>query len=203
MKINGQLTASDYLKAQYLHARPSRAMAIAFGILVGLLALGFLAGFYIMLVDNNLSSLWGFSWPIALIIVVFLLYFFVMLPMRVRRIYGQHKEMSSPFEHEITPEGLVSSNLYGYAKRPWANFIKWKENQDLFMLYVSDVQFILIPRRFIAPEQLAALHARLQENNVTERGKPNRGGFIAMSIYFAVLIIIVAVVYWSYVSRVP
>ncbi len=203
MKINGQLTASDYLKAQYLHARPSRGMTIVFAILIGLLALGFFIGLHIILVDNNPSALWGFSWPIAAIIAVFVLYYFVMLPMRVRRIYGQHKEMQVPFQHEITAEGLVSSNAFAQAKRPWGHFIRWKENKDVFMLYVSDVSFILIPRRFITPEQLAALHARLQENGVPQHGKPNRSGLIAMGVYFAILIIIVAIVYWSYMHRVP
>ncbi len=35
------------------------------------------------------------------------------------------------------------------------------------------------------------------------RGKANRSGFIAVAVYFATLIIIVAVIYWSYLNRVP
>lgn len=167
MKINGKLEWTDYLDAQRLHMRQGgwrRGLQYA---VVAMLLLAF--GFLLIpaIQDQDWSLLWPLSWPL-IAGGVFLLYLYVIVPRRMRQIYLQHKEMAAPFEHEITPAALVSTGQFGHAERPWNIFHKWRENDKLFLLYVSDIQFVLIPKRFCTREQLQALRARLRENNVRE-----------------------------------
>lgn len=201
MKINGQLTPEDYLQAVHLNMRPGRLAAAVLYILLGLLVLGILAGIYPALAAGGLVESMTFLLPLLVIILFIALYYFVLFPRRVRQIYEQQKEMTAPFEHEITPDGLITSNQYGYANRPWANFRKWRENKDLFLLYLSDLQFILLPKRFCTPEQLQAIRERLLANKIPEGGASYRGRLIAVGIYFAVLLLIFAALYVSFFSR--
>ena len=167
MKINGKLEWTDYLEAQKLHMKRGgwrRALLYTTAIIL-ILAFGFVLVSAIL--DEDWGLLWPLSWPI-IVGGVFLLYTYVIIPRRVRQIYSQHKEMAAPFEHEITPTMLVSTTQFGHGDRPWNIFHKWKENEKIFLLYTSDVQFVLIPKRFCTPEQLEALRLRLRENNVRE-----------------------------------
>ncbi len=201
MKINGQLTLEDYLQAQYLHMRPGRLAAAVLYILLGLVVLGILGSLYPSIAAGDPIQSMIFILPFLVIILFIVLYYYVLFPRRVQRIYEQQKEMSASFEHEITPEGLASSNQYGYANRPWGNFRKWRENNDLFLLYLSDLQFIVLPKRFCTPEQLQAIRERLQANKIPEGGASYRGRFIAVGIYFAVLLVLFAALYVSFFSR--
>ncbi len=201
MKISGQLTLDDYLHAQYLHMQPSRLVATVLYILVGLLVLGILAGLVPVIAAGGFVQSMTFVLPLLVIVLFIVLYYYVLFPRRVQRIYEQQKEMTAAFEHEITPEGLASSNKYGYANRPWGNFRKWRENKDLLLLYLSDIQFILLPKRFCTPEQIEAIRERLQANKIPLGGASYRGRFIAVAIYFAVLLALFAALYVSFFSR--
>jgi YcxB-like protein len=121
----------------------------------------------------------------------FVFYLRVIIPMNVRHMFEQQKELSAPFEHDLTAEGLNSSSQFGYATRPWSFFRKWKQNKNLLLLYTSDLQFLLIPKRFCTAEQLAAIQLRLQEYKVPEdaRHLRKRGCTIAVAIYIVLFII--------------
>ena len=198
MKIAGQLQWTDYLKAQFLNMRPNGLTGIAAYGFFGLLLLWMITGTLPTVAREGLGASWVFLLPIVTVVIFIPLYYYVLLPRRVRHIYEQHKEMSAPFEHEITTEGLVSSNQYGYANRPWGNFRKWTQNKNLLMLYLSDIQFILIPKRFCTPEQLEAILARLRENRVPEGNRLSRGRLIAMGIFLLLFIFIGIMLYMGF-----
>ncbi len=203
MKINGQLTAEDYLRAQYLHMRPGRLAAAGLYILLGLVVLGILGSLYPTIAAGDPIQSMIFILPFLVIVLFIVLYYYVLFPRRVQRIYEQQKEMSASFEHEITPEGLASSNQYGYANRPWGNFRKWRENKDLLLLYLSDVQFILLPKRFCTPEQLAALHAHLDQSKVLEASKVKSGSWVRTAFWVLLLIALASMLYLGFRSPVP
>lgn len=189
MKITGQLTLQDYLHAQSLHAR--RVWWVQ--LLVVLAALPLIGGYVSVMVPDIAAHGWVnlgyYLWLPVVIVLALLLYYFVALPRRVRRLFEQQKALSAPFEHEITPDGLVSSNQYGRSTRPWAHFLKWKESRDILLLYVSDLQFVLIPKRFCTAEQLEALRAQLAQNHVPQAGTVTRRSVIIAGILVFWLIV--------------
>ena len=167
MKIKGQLQWTDYLNSTLLHMQPGRlAKIVLFGALL-LIGCAFIGGFF-LLVIGQLERPVGFFFPLLIFLGIYPLYRYVLLPNRVKKIFSQQKELNSPFEMEFTDTGLVASNEFGNSNRPWGNFIKWRENKDLFILYHSDIVYTIIPKRiFTGPEQVEKVKAFL------EKRKPN------------------------------
>jgi len=196
MKIEGQIQWTDYLEAQLLHLRPAKWLRIVLYCIFGLIG----CSLVILLVSS------GGDWyltieyliPILFVLALFLLFRYVLLPGRVRHIYGQQKELAEPFEYEITDAGLTVANKYGHSIRPWGNFAKWKENKNLLLLYHSDVLFTMIPRRFCTDEQITAIHSHLLENKIPEASRSFRGCLIALLLYIVLMIIMVAILYLTF-----
>ncbi len=165
MKINSQLAWTDYLKAQYLHRQRGTY------VLLGVFVLVSIAGMAYQVAVNGWSESWPFFIPPPLLVVIISLYYYVSLRRRVHHLFEQNKELGAPVELEITSEGLTTTSQYGNSNRPWSLFRKWKESKDLLMLYITDIQFIMLPRRFFTDEQYAALHAYLDQNKVLEASR--------------------------------
>lgn len=91
--------------------------------------------------------------PILIILAIFPLYRYVILPNRIKKIYAQQKELHSPFEIEFTDTAMIFSNEFGNATRPWNHFTKWKENNELILLYHSDVIYNTLPKRIFTDPQ--------------------------------------------------
>ncbi len=188
MKINAQLTWTDYLNAQRLHMRPGTLGGIMRYVLIGFFVLMVVAGMASAVIAGGWAQSWPFLIPILLLLVAIPLYLYIFLPRRVRRLFEQHKELGAPIEHEITPEGLLMTSQYGNSNRPWNIFRKWKENKDLLLLYITDLQFIMIPKRFFAAEQLTALHGYLDQNKVLEASKVKSSNWVRNALWVLLLI---------------
>ncbi len=199
MKISGQLLWTDYLKAQFLHMRPGKLTSILRYVIFGLVGLAVLAGMF----AGGVAESWVFYLPILLLFVAIPLYYYVFLPRRVRGLFEQHKELGAPVEHEITPEGLITTSQYGNSNRPWSLFRKWKESKDLLMLYLTDVQFIMIPRRFFTDEQFAALHAYLDQNKVLEASRVRTNTGWRTALWIVLLLALVIAFYVGFRSQTP
>ena len=170
MKIKCQLEWTDYLNSQLLHMQPSRrAKKILYGVL-GVMVCGFIGGFFLfaagqleLLRDLSLSC-----FGVAIFVPLYVLYLrYIFLPKRVKKIFFQQKELSSPFEIEFTDTSMLASNEFGNSTRPWKNFIKWKENKKLLLLYHSDMLYNIIPKRFFFdPQQIETVKTYLETNKV-------------------------------------
>jgi hypothetical protein len=174
--------------------RPSHFQQIAIYFLLALLVLSLVV--YLVLVfgrGGGLGDVW-WLWPVVFVAAFLVIYLRVLLPWNARRVFFQQKESASPFEHEITETAFNSSGQYGSATRPWVNFHKWKEDKDLLMLYLSDVMFIVIPKRFCTPEQVDAIRARLVENKIPQT-RPNPVRLILLGVFFFLLIVVAVTAY--------
>jgi hypothetical protein len=187
MKLSGKFEWTDYRDFQYLHMAPLGAAKIIRNIVYGLAGLAFLASLYLY------AAGWLDLFIVLLLVVTAMivgLLQFVLVPWRARKIYNQQKELSMPFEMEIREDGLSASNELSSSRRPWNNFLKWKENRDMFLLYHSDVMATIIPKRFLKPEQLEAIKRHLRENNV-----PVDRGLRQMLIYPVFLVLVGALLF--------
>ncbi len=193
MKISGQLTATDYIKARQMDARSGRITDL---VLLVLLALGVIAlepYFGTSIPQGGLALIWRGTWPVLAIAGVALLYYLVVLPWRVRRTYEDDGEMLTSFGYEITPGGLSLSHAPEQAIRPWRDFMKWDENEDLFLLYPKGAEFIVIPKRYCSTEQAGKLRTYLKASKIPHGRESKRSRFIAIGIFVAILIIMLAV----------
>jgi flagellar biosynthesis/type III secretory pathway M-ring protein FliF/YscJ len=109
--------------------------------------------------------------PLALLLV-FLLFQYVYKPFMLGRTFKKHKDLSAPFEMELSDEGLSVSNPQGRALIPWNNFVKWAEGREMILLYRSYITFQMLPRRLFASQSdLQYLREQLARNHVPQAGQ--------------------------------
>jgi hypothetical protein len=191
MKIRYQLTWEDYLEAVMLHQckiilpiKNPLMMGIIFIVATGLsIALFFLG-------EDPASRIISFMVPFFLGSLT--LYRYVFLPRRIRNLFSQQKELSLLTEVELTADAFQVSNAYGSSERPWSDFVMWKENQNLFTLYQSNVLFNILPKRVLTdPDQERIIQEYLTQNNVQQDKKRRFPLWLVLLVLAAVILTLV------------
>jgi hypothetical protein len=144
MELRGALSARDVLAAQWLHIKP-RPTYTVIGIL--LLAAAVWALWFSFSLPNLRSNGWLLIGSLALVAA-----FGLWLPYRTVRTYRQRRGMQRQLRMTPSESGLLAENETGKATVPWSDFIKWKEGNGAFLLYVSDDMFHIVPKHFFQSE---------------------------------------------------
>ncbi len=191
MKFQGKFEWTDYLAAQNLHLRQPLVARVMLSVVFAFMGLTLL-GALIYAIMGKLDIL--VMLPLVFVGAFFVLYRYVLLPGRIRQLFTQNKELSLPLEYEITEAGLNVSNELGSSLRPWKNFVRWKEDKDVLMLYQSDAAFTMLPKRFFTdPQQFESIMRHLEENQVPVAG--GKGWWITPLVYLILVIVIGWIVY--------
>jgi len=141
IEIKGTLLAEDYVSAQYLHLRPRPIFRI-FGIIV--LALFLWAGWYSLTSGEPDVLDYIFFLAMGYLILNFAVY----LPWKTRRIYRQQKALQRELTMKFDEVGVNAENENGRSRTSWEDFHKWKANDQLILLYLSDCLYHMVPKRF-------------------------------------------------------
>lgn len=199
MKIKGQLQWTDYLNSSLLHLQPTgQAKVLGYSILI-FFGFGILGSLYL---SSTGRLPIGSLVPGAIFLAFIALFRYVFLPRRVKKIFFQQQELSLPFEIEFTGNGMNATNDIGNSNRPWTNFIKWKENEELLLLYHSDVLYNIIPKRiFTDPQQIEAIKSYLINNKIPVA--KSRTARVGCAIYMILIIVIIFILTVNLTSRVP
>ena len=153
----GAVTAEDYLHAQRLHRRRIESWlyggcvltALCGGLLLWQFPDAMLAGG--MLVGGGTCGLVGE-------VAVSRLY----LPWKVRRLHKQMKAFAHPLVYEWDETTLRASSPQAQGERPWSDFLKYREDDRIFLLYHADNLFEMLPKRwFAAAQQIEDFRQRL------------------------------------------
>jgi hypothetical protein len=194
MKIKGQLEWTDYLSSQLLHMRLGSFGTIALYGVLAVMVFGLIGGLF--LAADGIFSIATMIPPFVFAVLV-VLYRYVFLPKQIKKIFFQQKELSLPFEMEITETGIVASNELGNGIRPWVNFVKWKEDKTHLILYHSDIMYTIIPKRlFPDPQQVEIIKAHLEKNKIPIAKSQRRT--TAFALYFLLLIVIATMLYMGF-----
>jgi hypothetical protein len=71
----------------------------------------------------------------------------IMVPRKARRIFAQTPALQRPYQVTWDDRALTSTNQQGAGMYPWAEFHKSREIAGLFLIFLSDVMFIMVPKR--------------------------------------------------------
>jgi hypothetical protein len=188
IQLKGQYELSDFKKAQSLHARGGKVSTwLGYGV-IGIIACMTLLGFVLVLIAR---FPWEFLTLPILLLAVWAFFQFVLIPYQLGRVFKQQKDLSAPFEIELTDEEFYFHNAFGNSRMPWGNFVKWKENADLLLLYRSDAAFHLVPKRlFSGSEEADYVLSRLRAHNVSNAAKVRN----PVQVVFVAGLIVVAIV---------
>ena len=164
--LNIVLESDDYIAANALHCR-GQYVRLFIGMVVGYLVvvLGMSA-----VLDRSLPEPVGFGIGLAAIVALggvwLLCARFVLLPTRSRRIFRQQKNLHQPFQITWDDETMATTATSGHNTTPWQDFLKWRENTKLFLLYRSDVMFNLIPKRAFSDSEGVEDFRRLAKEKI-------------------------------------
>lgn len=160
------LTEMDWVDANWLHQRWDRDAWLGRGLGIALLAC---TGF--LLLDNDslsppLNALGGglLSLPVVFWVLNPVL-LRLMLPGRVRKLFLQTKAALAPFNMEWDERGVSFTSENWSQKNVWSDFLKWRENEKVFLLYINNQSFRIIPLRFFAdPSQFENFATTARKN---------------------------------------
>ncbi len=152
--IEGQIAEADLLAAYRLHSRKGWRFLIAFwglgilAIVLGYLALlaGYQAGFLFRALGAGLVLGVSFSLVLALVLR------YVSVPRSVRRIYHEDAELSRPFTYAWDDEALRGRTTTSRWDRPWSDYLRWRQDDRLVLLYRSSVIFEPVPKSWFRSE---------------------------------------------------
>lgn len=163
MEIKGTLQPEDLISARWLYLR-SRPFFVVFGSILFILTLsGFLLDFF---GPSNIRDYTQGGFLLGVILYI-LFVFFVYIPFKLRRNYRQRKALQREVLLTISESGINSRNTNGSANIPWEDFLKWKAGKNMFLLYVSDSTYHIIPKRFfLNTEDIDRFH-KILESKIT------------------------------------
>lgn len=144
--ISGAVSSKDYLDALRLHRRKAvkRQLLLLFALaaigmvvaatgnlLIGIILIGAgVGGFIGEFVLSNLT-----------------------LPRRARKIYSQQAALRANYTYSWDKNGVSVSSENANARRPWSDYIKTLESEDLILLYHSDIMFEIFPKSWFANKE--------------------------------------------------
>ena len=165
IEIKGQYTLNDYQQAQRLNARAGkgRNLLIAVLYLIAACQLAFMLAFFIP------SREWSAVVGLALLGVLYLLFFYGYVPLRVKRIFYQQKELQLPFCLEIDENGLDVRNELGHSHRPWKGYTSWREDEHLLLLYLAEGSFQMLPKRLAGVGVVDFVRQRLRAYKIPQK----------------------------------
>lgn len=163
-EITVQLTDEDYIAALKLHSRDVWKPAFWF-----LFSFTSIVGIYSFLKNIDYIGprvlLLGIPAVVAVAACIglvgaaiwYLFYRNYVLVRMGRRIYKQQRSMQTPGRFFWSKDGFQGEDELAVVKTPWNNITKWRENETIFMFYVSDLMFHVIPKRaFTEARQLSS-----------------------------------------------
>lgn len=147
MELKGALREKDLRVAAWMHIAPRKTYAI-----LGLLVLASaICALWLAFFGSKPDSGWA-KWAVLASLVYLPAHFFLYVPYRLRRHFRQFKALQREQLLATTDTGLTTATEDGSATVPWSDLLRWKESNALFMLYVADSTYCLIPKRFFASE---------------------------------------------------
>ncbi len=147
--VSGRITPAIYLQAQQLHR--ARALKIAY-ICCAVLALAGLAGFALGYRWGGVVSGGAIGGLLGQLAVE---KFYV--PYKVNKLYGQYKDLSGEFTMTWDSQYLQGQGASGHSQRLWANYCKWKEDKHVFLLYIADNLYEVMPKAWFADTDAAVM----------------------------------------------
>jgi hypothetical protein len=95
----------------------------------------------------------------------------ITLPRKTRRIFAQTPMLRRPFQITWDERALTSTNEQGSGTYPWAEFHKTRELAGLFLVFFSDVMFVIIPKRAFRDEATLRDFRECMQTHVRPRNR--------------------------------
>ena len=153
-----QLLPDDIKAACCLHILPRSRFISAIGLVL-------LCAFYALAVAALTKIVSGTSdwddWVTVLVAACPPIWYFILMPASIRKMYTQLKALQAPTEMIVTQDGIAATSANGVGVIPWNHVHKWRESKHVFLVYMSDEAYHIVPKRCIDREHEEILKTAL------------------------------------------
>ncbi|MFG6094849.1 YcxB family protein [Leptothoe sp. ISB3NOV94-8A] len=158
-----QLTPKDYLKSNYLHLRPGPVRKrVYIALLVIYLLLTVFTGYSAILSANNAGN-----FILLLLLGAFGIYwYFILIPLATRRLAANNPYFLFENQIQISPDILEIVDANGTTRTRLTDYVKYKFNRDLIILYITDRAFHVLPRHSFPSEENFQMFLTYLQNNL-------------------------------------
>ncbi|WP_374334561.1 YcxB family protein [Leeia sp.] len=156
-QISGHITADDYILATHLfYKRQRQSQYLCFSLILAI-------GLGLCLLDfttlRTQIATFGFIMTFSIIA-----YHRHVVPDRIRRLHQQRKAFADLITFSWDTSSFTASSVQGHGSMPWADFVRYKEDQAVILLYHDDSLYTLVPKRwFQDTAQLNDFRQQLQQ----------------------------------------
>ena len=188
--IKGQITKKEFMAFHRLNRRQSKIVDAVDMIIVCLMLLVLVIAFAL---EKKPLGVWMYYLPVFLMLLMIPVLLWVVLPLTWRRIYDQDNEIKLPFEIELGEKAIQFSNEVGKTTRPWTHYRKWKENDELLILYQTDHHATPLPKRIFSAEELTFLYDRLGSHHVPKARPISTVSCVVYAAFGPILLVVLTV----------
>ena len=155
MQLRYELTLSDYLSAQALHAK--RSGLSYFSRILGYVICPVLGCLF--LAWNLASGLFTSSPAIAVLVPVYLLACPLILRWNLRRCYRRTRSSNCGCTIDFEPNLVRTASASTRSEIEWSAIRRFSEDNRTLLLYLAPAKYIAIPKRVCTAEQVRELRA--------------------------------------------
>jgi len=100
---------------------------------------------------------------------------YVLVPRKARKLFRQQKSLHSEASIGWSGEGFSYKSPLTTTLHPWAHYRAWGENKDVLVMFLTDTQFNLVPKRHIPDGALEELRTLLDKAGIQRVGRTLTG----------------------------
>lgn len=161
LSLTYHITQDDFVAAQRAHQRRNLSGRIQFRLGI------FLFGLFILMAVFSViftPRVWvNYTLPLVLAAAYVYVYYFAH-----RLAYRKNAGLFSDIAVNVSSDGIHIITPHSESTVPWSRYQRWIESEDVFLLYVGQRTFNIIPKRVLTADQQDTLRTMLKTNVVSD-----------------------------------
>ena len=157
LSLTYHITQEDFVAAQRAHQRRNLSGRVQFRLGMFLFGLFLLMALFSVIFTPHVWM--NYTLPLVLAAAYLYLYYFAH-----RLAYRKNAGLFSDIAVDVSSDGIHIITPHSESTVPWSRYQKWVESKDVFLLYVGQRTFNIIPKRVLTAEQRDLLRTMLIGN---------------------------------------
>ena len=144
MNCSYSLSEREVIKAMQLHGKGSRKNLVILALTGTLLfAIGFSTGHRVLSIGGLIGGISGYYCVL-----------FLLIPFNAKKQYRQNRAVRNEISMQMEEQGITFKSESGESRLQWRDIHKWKFTPGVYILYITNNMFHIVPAKALPNEQL-------------------------------------------------